>query len=77
MQKLLDGLCDTDIDIADDLMDLSFSNLKMIKVISVVLKNVCMHTDDVSGREQQSKSSVSRRKNHKKQPVMTSQTAVI
>jgi len=69
LKKILDAIGESDIDIDEDLMGLSCSNLKMIKVVSLVLRNICLHTHDISSKEH-SKSSISGRK--KKKPIVTS-----
>ena len=74
MQKILDALSSSEINFDEDLMELSFCNLKMIKVVSLVLRNICLHTDDINIKEV-SRSSTQGRK--KKKPVITSQTCII
>lgn len=74
MEKILSSLSSSELEFDDDIMGLSFGNLKMIKVVSLVARNICLHTDDISDKHSKRSTSGNRKKKHQ---IVSAQNCVV
>ena len=74
LQKILDTVGNMDIETPEDnLMQLSYGNLMMIKSLSLIMRNLCTHSDKIEQAGPVSRS----KKKKQQQSVVSSQHLVI